>query len=66
MGCQSDQSASATGLVDDERFATKAAARAAVFRWLVWYNESRLHSALNYQPPVEYEKTLTTPLQQAA
>lgn len=53
-------------LVDDERFATKAAARAAVFRWLVWYNESRLHSALNYQPPVEYEKTLTTPLQQAA
>lgn len=53
-------------LVDDERFATKAAARAAVFRWLVWYNESRLHSALNYQPPIEYEKTLTTPLQQAA
>jgi transposase InsO family protein len=37
-----------------------------VFRWLVWYNEHRLHSALNYRPPVEYEKTLTTPLQQAA
>lgn len=53
-------------LVDDERFVTKAAARAAVFRWLVWYNESRLHSALSYLPPVEYEKTLTTPLQQAA
>jgi putative transposase len=53
-------------LVDDERFATKADARAAVFRWLVWYNEHRLHSALNYRPPVEYERTLTAPLQQAA
>ena len=53
-------------LVDDEHFATKTAARAAVFRWLVWYNESRLHSALDYRPPVEYEETLTTPLQQAA
>lgn len=53
-------------LVDDEHFPTKAAARAAVFLWLVWYNESRLHSALNYRPPVEYENTLITPLQQAA
>lgn len=53
-------------IVDDERFATKAAARAAVFRWLVWYNEHRLHGALGYRPPVEYEKTLIAPLRQAA
>jgi transposase InsO family protein len=53
-------------LVDDERFATKAAARAAVFRWLVWYNEHRLHGALGYRPPVEYEKTLIAPQRQAA
>jgi hypothetical protein len=34
-------------LVDDEHFATKAAARAAVFRWLVWYNE-----AASQRPPL--------------
>jgi hypothetical protein len=31
-----------------------------VSRWLVWYNERRLHSAIDYMPPVEYEKALTT------
>lgn len=53
-------------LVDDEHFATRAEARAAVFEWLVWYNADRLHSALDYRPPVEYEQHLTNHLQQAA
>jgi transposase InsO family protein len=53
-------------LVDDEHFATRAQARAAVFEWLIWYNADRLHSALEYQPPVEYEHHLTNHLQQAA
>jgi transposase InsO family protein len=53
-------------LVDDEHFCTRAEARAAVFEWLIWYNAERLHSALDYQPPVEYEHHLTKHLQQAA
>jgi len=53
-------------LVDDEHFATRAEARAAVFEWLNWYNTDRLHSALHYRPPVEYEHHLTNHLQQAA
>ena len=53
-------------LVDDEHFATRAEARAAVFEWLIWYNADRLHSALEYRPPVEYEHHLTNHLQQAA
>jgi transposase InsO family protein len=51
-------------LVDDEHFATRADARAAVFEWLNWYNTDRLHSALHYRPPVEYEQHLTNHQQQ--
>jgi len=53
-------------LVDDEHFATRAEARAAVFEWLIWYNSDRLHSALQYRPPVEYEQHLIHHQQQAA
>lgn len=53
-------------LVDDEHFATRAEARAAVFEWLIWYNTDRLHSALEYRPPLEYEQHHTNRLQQAA
>jgi transposase InsO family protein len=53
-------------LVDDEHFTTRAEARAAVFEWLIWYNTDRLHSSLQYRPPIEYEHHLTHHLQQAA
>jgi transposase InsO family protein len=53
-------------LVDDEHFATRAEARAAVFEWLIWYNAERLHSALEYRPPLEYEQHHTDHLHQAA
>jgi transposase InsO family protein len=53
-------------LVDDEHFATRADARAAVFEWLIWYNTDRLHSALQYRPPVEFEQHLIHHQQQAA
>ena len=53
-------------LVDDEHFATRADARAAVFEWLIWYNTDRLHSALQYRPPAEYEQHLIHHQQQAA
>ncbi|MEV5952154.1 IS3 family transposase [Streptomyces sp. NPDC051993] len=28
----------------------------AIFQWITWYNEERLHSALAYVPPAEYEE----------
>ena len=37
-------------------FATRADARRAIFRWLNWYNTSRLHSSLDYMPPIEWEQ----------
>ncbi|WP_372447179.1 integrase core domain-containing protein [Streptomyces flavofungini] len=27
----------------------------AIFQWVTWYDEERLHSALDYVPPAEYE-----------
>jgi transposase InsO family protein len=37
-------------------FATRADARRAIFRWIHWYNSSRLHTSLGGVPPVEWEQ----------
>ena len=37
-------------------FATRAEARRAIFKWINWYNTSRLHSTLNDIPPIEWEQ----------
>lgn len=40
-------------------FATRAQARAAIFEWIeAFYNRTRLHSALNYKSPVDFETQL--------
>ena len=41
-------------VIDGEHFAARADARKEIFAWLNWYNQTRLHSSLNYRPPVEY------------
>jgi transposase InsO family protein len=43
-------------LVDDAHFETKAEARAAIFEWIVWYNNERLHSSLGYESPRDFEQ----------
>jgi transposase InsO family protein len=46
-------------LVHRARYATRAEARAAVFEWIeIFYNRERLHSALGFQSPVDFEKQL--------
>ena len=44
-------------LVHRHRFKTRDTARRAIFTWIVQYNTRRLHSSLNYQPPIEWENT---------
>ncbi len=44
-------------LIDTQSWPTRAAARTAIFEWLiVWYNRQRRHSALGYRAPVAYEE----------
>jgi transposase InsO family protein len=43
-------------LVDDAHFASKEDARLAVFEWITWYNNERLHSSLDYMSPREFEE----------
>jgi putative transposase len=41
------------------QFATRAGARAAIFEWIeVFYNRTRLHSALGFKSPVDFETKL--------
>lgn len=43
-------------LTDLERFATRTAARTAVFEFIeVFYNRQRLHSSLGYHSPLAFE-----------
>lgn len=44
-------------LVHRRQFKTRAEATAAIFEYIeVWYNRQRIHSALGYQSPMEYER----------
>jgi transposase InsO family protein len=41
--------------LDQQPWPTRAAARRATVEYIAWYNGTRLHSALGYQTPDEYE-----------
>ena len=55
-----------TELIKRETWANAAAVELATAGWVEWWNSARLHSALGYLPPAEYEAlALAAPLQPA-
>lgn len=44
-----------TELIRDRVWRTRTQLELAIVEWVGWYNHSRLHSALAYNPPVEHE-----------
>ncbi len=38
-------------------FETRATARQAIFKWINWYNTTRLHTSLGYTTPTAWEQT---------
>ena len=49
-----------TELIGEQVFASRADAKAALFDYIeVFYNRRRLHSALGFQSPVDYENNLS-------
>ena len=44
-----------------QRFATREQARTAILNWMAFYNHSRLHSALGYLSPMQYEQRRMKP-----
>ena len=47
-------------LIGDQVFATRAEARSEIFRYIeVFYNRTRLHGALGFQSPVDFENNLS-------
>ncbi len=54
-------------LLDRRKFQTKAEARMAVVQFIEgWYNPARRHSALGYQSPINYERSVQTRLEPAS
>ena len=39
-----------------QRFKTRRQAKDEIIAWLLWYNQSRLHSTLNYVSPMQFEQ----------
>ena len=40
-----------------QRFKTRRHAKDEVINWLLWYNQERLHSTLDYVSPMQYERS---------
>jgi transposase InsO family protein len=52
--------------LDQQPWPTRAAARRATVEYIAWYNGTRLHSALSYMTPDEFETTDQEALTQVA
>lgn len=58
-----------TELINAKRWSSRQEVETATAAWVTWFNEKRLHSALDYQSPTSYEqsyhRTLDLPRQAA-
>jgi putative transposase len=52
--------------LDQQPWPTRAAARRATVEYIAWYNGTRLHSALGYRTPDEFETTTQEVIQKVA
>jgi transposase InsO family protein len=43
-------------VIHGERFDSEAQLRAVIQRYVAYYNRSRIHSALDYRSPVDFER----------
>jgi putative transposase len=43
-------------LIGRHHYRTRAQAGASIFRWIAWYSRRRLHSTIDYLPPIEWEQ----------
>lgn len=53
-----------TELIRDRVWQTRSQLELAIVEWVGWYNHARLHSALGYTTPAEWETTFHTPLRE--
>ena len=49
-----------------QRFDTRRQAKDEVIDWLLWYNQTRLHSTLAYVSPMQFEQKLACGSTQAS
>jgi transposase InsO family protein len=50
-----------TELIADRVWRTRSQLELAIVEYLGWFNSARLHSALDDQPPAEFERTALSP-----
>jgi transposase InsO family protein len=49
-----------------QRFETRRQGKDEALDWLLWYNQTRLHSTLNYVSPMQFEQASALSMEASA